>query len=238
LFHGQGTSVKKVLLCGEEEVGIDDNVTLYAAKPKRLAYLPTRDGALPADLIDPEEDLDEINEKQIAVLYDKGSNRIFLLHYYIGCKGQWDGTEGKTARVFVEALNEWNPYLKSRSLRNNRRLPAASVSTVSTTVSVAPASATSVRRSSRNRCGLLAASVSTVSTTVSTTVLVAPALATSVPQVEPAPASTVLPTVLVAPALATSVPQVAPPPASTVLHKNMMYRGIKMDVVSNLEHLD
>ena len=115
-------AVKAALTSGDdEETIIDDNVTLFVGTPKRLVFLLEDAGALPVGAVHAEKDMhgNVCAKTKIPVLYDKVSKRIFFVYYYLGCLGQWNGTEGKCARILVKKLNDWNPYLKSRSKGRN-----------------------------------------------------------------------------------------------------------------------
>ncbi|MGK3740701.1 MAG: hypothetical protein ACI90V_007551, partial [Bacillariaceae sp.] len=132
LSGGTGQSGKKAFTKLEQKIEIDANVTLYSGTPQRLSKLLKDDGIIERNLFDHEEIFRNggvVNPNMIIpVIYDKASKRLFFLYYYLGCGGQWKKTEGQVANIFVTALNNINPYLKSLSLGRNHRLAAASAS--------------------------------------------------------------------------------------------------------------
>ena len=118
-----GVSLKKALGSGHEEVIIDENVTLFYGDAMRLYQLLEKAGAIPRYLFNAQDEMHGLFKKdKIAILYDKGSKRIYFIYYYLGFNGQWNKTEGNFARLLIKHLNERNPYLTSLSMGNNHNL--------------------------------------------------------------------------------------------------------------------
>ena len=70
-------------------------------------------------------ELDKISRSgmKFPILYDKGSNRLYFLYYFIGCKGQYMGVEGLFATLLVETLRKQNAYLQGIFEGTNNSIP-------------------------------------------------------------------------------------------------------------------